>query len=62
MQKVYQVAEIFACIGEIQTRIFGTYSTKELAEERKIKVIKSENVDPKYMYIKEIELDVDIND
>lgn len=62
MDKVYQVIEGFYFTGEIQERFFGTYTTRERAEERIEKVIQKDNVCPENVYIKEILLDVDIEE
>jgi hypothetical protein len=59
---VYQVVNGLYCIGETQETIYGTYSTKEKAEERKNKLIKDNKIDMKHTFIYEIEIDKDVEE
>jgi hypothetical protein len=59
---VYQVIEGYYFIGEKQETFFGTYSTKKKANERKRKLIEADKVNEAQTFIKEIELDKDIEE
>jgi hypothetical protein len=62
MDKIYKVALIFSCPGEIQETVYGYYSTLEKAEARKSFIIKTKKENEKDLYIDEIIIDKDIEE
>lgn len=60
MTKVYQVIEGYYYSDEKHETLLGIYSTREKAQIRSEQVKKQGNVDPCSIFIKEIQLDVDI--
>lgn len=60
MEKVYQVIEGYYFLAETNETVWGTYSTKEGAQIRIDKLKQEAKVNPAHLFIKEIELDVDV--
>lgn len=60
MTKVYQVIEGYYFMAETHETLWGTYSTRERAQIRIEKLKQETKVNPAHLFIKEIELDVDV--
>lgn len=60
MNKVYQVIEGYYFMAETHESIWGTYSTRERAQIRLEKLQQEVKVSPAHLFIREIELDVDV--
>jgi len=60
LNKVYQVIEGYYYTDEKHETLLGIYSTREKAQIRSEQVKKQANVDTCSIFIKEIQLDVDI--